>query len=164
MHTIRRLKLGEAASYREIRLESLRESPAAFTTTYESALKRDSNSWISQADASAQGSDRATFIVFINRPIGLVALYRDTENPHQGELIQMWISPDHRGSSVATDLMNHVFEWASRHDFHTIRAEVTEGNLRAFRFYEKYGFERVDSDRSDIILTKKVEQGAAANP
>jgi len=164
MHTIRRLNVGEAPLYREIRLESLKESPEAFATTYESALKRDDSSWIEQADASAHGDDRATFVVLTDRPIGLAAVYRDPHQPLQGELVQVWIASAYRGTSVATELMDHLFEWASRHTFRTIRAKVTEGNLRARRFYEKYGFQPIASEGDGTLLTKKVEQGGAACP
>lgn len=163
MHIIRRLNIGEAAVYRSLRLEALKDSPEAFSTTYESALERDDNSWISQADSSAHGNDRATFIVFDDRPIGLAALYRDSDIPSEGELLQMWIAPSHRGGGVAADLLDHLFRWAANHSFTSIRAEVTQGNLRALRFYKKYGFQPISSEARDLLLTKPVEQGDGGN-
>ena len=156
MHVIRRLNVGEALLYRAVRLESLQDSPAAFLTTYEFASARDDESWVAQADASAQGSDRATFVVLADRPIGLGALYRDPDEPARGELIQMWVSADHRGTSLAAELLDHIFEWASRHRFCSIRAQVMAGNSRAFRFYEKYGFEPGASKDGHATLTKEV--------
>ena len=163
-HTIRRLNAGEHELYRAVRLESLRESPEAFSTTYESALQRDDDSWRVQADASASGSDRATFVVIDERPVGLGAIYRDQDRPQDGELIQVWISPECRGRQVAADLMNALFQWAASNGFETIRAEVTPGNLRALRFYEKCGFTRMkagsDSDeRSSTMLHLKLVNG-----
>ena len=163
MNTIRRLDVGEAQLYREIRLESLRESPLAFATSYESAVKRDIDSWVAQADASARGPDRALFIAFSDSPIGLVGLYRDQQDTSYGELLQMWVSSNHRGSSVAGDLLDHVFDWASQQDFRFIRAEVTENNLRALRFYEKYGFQTVASEGSGTTLTKEVGKSGGGN-
>jgi GNAT superfamily N-acetyltransferase len=158
MHTIRRLNAGESAVYRSLRLDALKDSPDAFSATYESALKRDDNSWILQADASADGNDRATFIVFDERPIGLAAVYRDSDMPSVGELIQMWIAPSHRGGVVAVDLLNHLFRWAADHSFTSIRAGVTQGNLRALQFYKKYGFQPLSSETGDSLLTKPIEQ------
>jgi ribosomal protein S18 acetylase RimI-like enzyme len=165
MHSIRRLNVGEATLYREIRLQALKESPGAFTTTYESALNRDFDSWIAQADGSARGSDRATFIVFADQPIGLAALYRDPDPDHafRGELIQVWVSADYRGSSVATELLDHIFEWASHNNFRLVRAQVTPANSRAFHFYEKYGFQPVGSDEGIAILTKEVQRRDAGH-
>jgi RimJ/RimL family protein N-acetyltransferase len=157
MHTIRRLNVGEAAVYRSLRLEALQDSPEAFSTTWESALGRDDNSWVVQADSSALGSDRATFVVFDDRPIGLAALYRDSGVSPVGELLQMWIAPSHRGGAVAADLLDHLFRWAANHSFTSIRAEVTQGNLRALRFYEKYGFRPLSSEAGASQLTKPVD-------
>jgi RimJ/RimL family protein N-acetyltransferase len=160
-YTVRRLNLGEADLYRAVRLESLRESPEAFSSTYESALSRTEDSWQAQADASASGRDRATFFVLADRPIGLGALYRDQDRPNEGELIQVWVSPEARGGKVANDLMNAIFDWAASNGFETIRAEVTRNNSRALRFYEKCGFVRAVPDPASgepsCILTKKVE-------
>ncbi len=161
MHTIRRLNVGEASLYRQIRLEALKESPAAFTTTYESALNRDHDSWVAQADGSAQGGDRATFLVLADRPIGLAGLYRDPDHPFRGELIQMWVSAECRGSLVAAELLNYIFEWASCNNFRSVRAQVTAGNSRAFRFYEKYGFRPLASEEGRAILIKEVLPGDA---
>jgi RimJ/RimL family protein N-acetyltransferase len=144
MHTIRRLKIGEADLYRRLRLEALKDAPGAFSSTYESALQRDEQSWAQQADSSAQGSGRATFVVIGERPIGLASIYRDTESPSTGELLQMWIALSHRGSGVAAELLDQLFE-------------------RALRFYGKYGFQVVPSS-DGTVLTKQVEHDAGGGP
>ena len=64
MIEIRRIRLGEGDLFKQMRLTSLRESPHAFSSTYESALNRTAESWSEQADSTAQGSDRSTFIAF----------------------------------------------------------------------------------------------------
>lgn len=157
MHTIRRLSPGEATLYRQIRLDALLDSPEAFATSHESALKRNDESWIAQADGSAHGDDRATFLVMDEEPVGMAALYRDATDHTEGELIQMWIAPSYRGSSLAADLLDHVFTWAAERGFKTIRAEVTDGNTRALRFYERYGFRRMGSGDGGMVLVRKVD-------
>ncbi len=147
MHNIRRLNIGEAALYRRVRLEALRDSPEAFATSYASAVERSDESWIAQANGSATGDDRATLLVVMDeKPVGMAALYRDAEGSSAGELIQMWIAPEHRGSMMAAELLEHVFAWAADGGIQTIRAEVTEGNTRALRFYERQGFRKVDGN------------------
>lgn len=140
---IRRLNPGEADLYRTVRLESLKESPEAFASTYESALERSGESWRQQADASATGNDRATFIVLADRPVGVATLYRNPEKFEEGEMIQVWVSPEHRGGEVAGDLLRTLFSWAVANDFQTIVAEITPNNTRALRFYEKHGFAQI---------------------
>lgn len=156
---IRRLNPGEADLYRSVRIESLKESPEAFASTYESALERSLESWQQQADASATGSDRATFIAISDIPVGVAALYRDPDIPAEGELIQVWVSPEYRGGHLAADLMDTVFQWASSNSFETILAEVTPNNPRALRFYEKQGFARDHAVQASAgwRLTRRVE-------
>ena len=89
-----------------------------------------------------------------DRPIGLAALYRDPNDSLVGELIQMWIAPDFRGSSIATDLLDCLFGWAMENQFGIIRADVTAGNERALRFYRRYGFCEVATEGTNRRLTK----------
>lgn len=160
MITIRRLKQGEARLYRELRLEALRDSPEAFGTKLADALARDDRSWIDQADASAAGPDRATFVVVAERPSGLVALYRDASDPTTGELIQMWVAPELRGGPVARELLGAIFRWAGENGFLQVRAEVMADNLRALAFYRRHGFTeaaaKADADAS-VVLVRAVE-------
>jgi ribosomal protein S18 acetylase RimI-like enzyme len=159
---IRRIVLREGELFRRIRLESLRESPYAFSSTYESALKRCSESWSEQADSTAQGSDRATFIAFAgDSPVGIAALYRNPgERPEVGELLQVWVSPEYRSKGVAEKILEAVFYWAAANDFQTVIANVAKGNERAVRFYRKYGFRLAVGapldGRDDYILIKEV--------
>ena len=64
MITIRRLQVGEVDLFKQVRLMALQEAPYAFPATYDSAVQRSAESWREQAERSAQGPDRATFIVF----------------------------------------------------------------------------------------------------
>ena len=43
-------------------LAALKDSPEAFSTTYESASRRSHESWVEQADVAAEGPDRAIFL------------------------------------------------------------------------------------------------------
>ncbi len=163
MSITRRLNLGEGQLYRAVRLEALRDSPEAFSTRYEDAVARSDQSWADQADSTATGSDRATFLIIQDRPVGMAALYRDVNDPEVGELIQMWVAPEVRGGSSAHDLLLEIFRWAGSRRFLRVRAEVMRDNARALRFYEKFGFavsaeDSIQSD-SSIILTKAVELG-----
>lgn len=138
MISVRRIQIGEGDLFKRMRLTSLRESPSAFASTYESALNRSYESWSDQADSSAQGSDRSTFIAFSgDSPIGIAALYRDKERMDVGEVLQVWVSPEYRSKGVAIDIMDAVFRWAGENGFRMVLATVAKGNERAMRFYRK---------------------------
>jgi len=145
MIVIRRLRPGEADLFKQLRLKALQDAPYAFPTTYEAAIQRSAESWREQAERTTHGSDRATFIAFSDDiPIGMAALYRDEHKEDSGELIQVWVSREFRGTRVVWDLMDEIFKWASENGFHTIIAGVTKGNDRARTFYTNYGFSMID--------------------
>lgn len=158
MIKIRRLRIGEGELYKQVRLTALQEAPYAFTTTYESAVKRSPESWQAQADASAQGPDRATLLAFEGEaPIGMMALYRDanrtdrSENPDEGELIQVWVSPEYRGKGVADKLLEAMLGWAKENSFRRVVAGVNPGNEKALMFYRRYGFRPLKDGSGEVI-------------
>lgn len=103
------------------------------------------------------GSDRATFLAFSDHiPVGIAALYRDKENVDTGELLQVWVRPEFRGTSVIWDLMDEIFEWAVENNFHEVIAGVTKENTRALKFYAKYGFSTMDETPQGVMLVKEV--------
>ena len=168
MCIIRRLNPGEGGLYKTVRLASLKESPAAFSSRYADAVSRTEQSWDEQADSSAVGRDRATFIAMDDQPVGLAAIYRDENDPDAGELIQMWVAPEKRGGSTAKNLVEALFRWAASNGFSRVKANVKTGNSRALRFYEKCGFTE-SSDRgvysaSSVVLAKPVEQAGGDQP
>jgi len=161
MITIRRIYNDEWQLFKTLRLASLKESPQAFSSTYESAVNRTNESWSEQAKTTATGSNKITFITFDDDlPIGIAALYRDEKKFEQGEILQVWIAPEYRGSEVAFELMNTIFQWAKENEFKQIKAIVTEKNDRALKFYLKYGFEKdklsIQDNHGNNILYKKI--------
>ncbi len=148
--------------YKQIRLASLKDAPYAFETTYESAVKRSDEAWRERAESGARGNDGATFLAFSeDHPIGIAAIFRSQGQTDMGELMQVWVSRDFRGSRVAWDLMDAIFGWAKENDFRRIIAGVTNLNPRALTFYTRYGFSRMaesaQSDPDSVYLIKEVE-------
>jgi ribosomal protein S18 acetylase RimI-like enzyme len=168
LRAVRRIRTGESELFKQMRLASLRESPFAFGSTYESAVQRRPESWAEQADGTARGSDRSTFIAFCGEaPTGIAALYRIGEGSDVGELLQVWVSPEHRSQGVAVDLMDAVFQWAGENGFRTVVACVRQENARALRFYQEYGFAPANSASGGgpddlVVLAKGVADAQAA--
>lgn len=157
MVIIRRIQTGEADLYKQIRLLALKEAPYAFSSTYDSANQRSDESWQEQVESSALGIDRATFIAFSDHvPIGIAALYRDQENGDTGELLQVWVHPEFRGTAVVRDLMDEIFRWAAENNFRKVFAGVAKENTRALKFYAKYGFLTMDETPQGVMLMKEV--------
>ena len=162
MRTIRRIQIGENDLFKQMRLTSLRDAPYAFSSTYDSALQRSAESWREQVVSTAHGTDRATFIAFADDvPIGIASLYRLEVQPGAGEMLQVWVAPEYRGTNTACDLINAIFKWAGENNFRKIIARVTDGNTRALKFYSRYGFIITDEysllDPDSVSLEKGVK-------
>ena len=162
MIAIRRIQIDESDLFRQMRLASMRDAPYAFSSSYESALLRNSESWRDQANSTAQGVDRATYFAFFdNIPIGITALYRIEGKTDVGEVIQVWVAPEYRGKGVAKELMDAIFEWANKNNFRIIKATIIGGNTRALKFYRKYGFVIEDkaklNNSDDVVLVREVK-------
>lgn len=162
MITVRRIQIGETDLFKQMRLASLQDAPYAFGTTYDSALQRSSEFWRERAESTAHGTDGATFIAFSNDiPIGMATLLRIDSQADLGELMQVWVAPEYRGTRAAWDLLDTIFGWASESNFRRIIAGVTKVNARARKFYVKYGFSVIDdyspNDSDGVYLVKEVE-------
>jgi RimJ/RimL family protein N-acetyltransferase len=139
--TIRRIQSGETQVYKRIRLMALQEAPYAFPTTLAAARKRGIADWREQAESAVHGNKRAIFFALNQKqPVGIAALCHVDEEPGLGELLQVWISPEQRGTSLAKDLMDAVLYWAKENGFTRVKAGVTAKNIRARTFYLHYGF------------------------
>lgn len=57
-----------------------------------------------------------------------------------------------RGTDVATLLMNFVFDYAKEHGYKSVAVNCLAGATRAHRFYEKMGFEKLDSMRFQLKI------------
>lgn len=162
MLLIRRIQLGEAELFRSIRLAALHEAPGAFGSTYASALRRTPESWREQADSTACGPDRSTFLAFTGElPIGIAALYRGRRGSGTGELMQMWIAPEYRGRGIAKRMMDIVFQWAGDNQFRAIVVKVARNNARALRLYREYGFAPAtralsNNPEDHVVLIKQI--------
>ena len=137
---IRRVTLEDLHVYREVRLRALQDAPTAFASTYEAELSRPAHAWVERLSQASAGNDRAIFLAFDDSDcVGLVACVEDDLGADR-QLVSMWVAPSHRGTGVATDLVDAVTSWAEEAGAHRIGLWVTRGNDRAQRFYERCGF------------------------
>jgi ribosomal protein S18 acetylase RimI-like enzyme len=141
MISVRRIRVGEAQLFKDLRLAALKESPQAFSSTYESAVERSAESWRDQADSTTAGSERCTCIAFADgTPVGLGAVYRDDPEANEGELLQFWVHPDWRRRGVGREILAALVRWCEESGVRQVRATVKAGNEEAVGFYEGQGF------------------------
>lgn len=120
-----------------IRLQSLFDSPDAFTATYATTEKYDEKEWRHRA---AQRNKNQYIIAFHNaRAVGVVGGTLNSEL--EFKVIAMWVNPLFRGSDIADHLIVAVKRLAISKGHHRIVLSVSDHNLRAKNLYLKHGFQ-----------------------
>jgi ribosomal protein S18 acetylase RimI-like enzyme len=134
---IRRLSPGDAALFREIRLEGLRHNPDAFSSTFDDENRRELSFFENRLAASAVfGAFRDTKL------FGVAGFYVQTgpKHAHKGMLWGMYVRPGARGAGIGAKLVAAVRDHARRH-VELIELSVISENLAARRLYSRFGFE-----------------------
>ena len=139
---VRRLDPSEYVLLRTLRLRALADTPSAFGSTYERELAFTDEEWRRRLHPDANphyvcGEPDA-------EPLGIVAvgIDRTEANAHVARVWGMWVDPAARGTGAADALIETAMAWATNNEFTVARLQVTEGNVRAERMYERLGFRR----------------------
>ncbi|HEY3505295.1 MAG TPA: GNAT family N-acetyltransferase [Actinocatenispora sp.] len=130
---IRRLLPDDWELFREVRLASLSDAPYAFASTVEQEAAFDEWQWRSRIE-------RATWFAAVadGRSVGLVGGF--VEDSGDLHLIGMWVAASLRGGGVAARLVDTFLAWARERPYPGVLLWVADGNDRARRFYERFGF------------------------
>lgn len=141
MVTVRRIRVGDGALLRALRLAALEESPSAFGSTLDAEAARTAAEWEARAALLATGDDAATWFAIDDAGdmLGLVGAHRPGDCD-EVELVSMWTAPSARGAGVARRLVETVLEWAQASSATRVALWVTRGNEPAQRLYRSMGF------------------------
>ena len=119
--------------FRDVRLASLSESPAAFGARYADWVDAPAERWesrLTQVPLTLLAQEGTTVV-------GVVSGYPVEEK--WVELISMWVAPSARGRGVAQQLIGAVTEWAVDQGRLTFLM-VLRDNASARQAYERAGF------------------------
>lgn len=135
MQGTRRLAADDWETLRRVRLRALREEPSAFASTFEDESRNPDSWWKRSVEVVA-------WFVFDenDEPVGLAGGLTSGRDQRFPELISMWVDDAHRRTQVAGALLCAVSEWARSAGADRLSAWVSQGNVRARRFYERAGF------------------------
>lgn len=129
-----------AATFREVRLRALFDSPTAFGATYASESQFSDADWERRA-AQWNGERSTAYLAWdASEPCGIVAGFVDVEDPRVAHLVSMWVAPTHRRHGIGRLLVNAVIQWAATKQAHSLRLHVTSSNTSAIQFYGRLGF------------------------
>ncbi|MBV9875416.1 MAG: GNAT family N-acetyltransferase [Verrucomicrobia bacterium] len=134
--TVRRLGYADADAFRSIRLEGLRNDPEAFGSTFEKESREPGHFFVERLTRSAVFGGFSK-----DRLVGVAGFYsfEDIKSRHKGVLWGMYVTPEARGSRLATLLVEALLEHAGN-EVEQVQLTVTASNGRARRFYQRMGF------------------------
>jgi ribosomal protein S18 acetylase RimI-like enzyme len=161
---LRRIREGEAARLRELRLRALRDSPAAFADSFEERRAQPQERWIDWASAGAAGETLVTIVaVDHGRWIGMVVARLLADPPGRAWLEALWVDPSVRRAGVGTGLIEAVAAWSRDRGAASLELSVTAGNEAAKALYARAGFLETgrrrplpaDPSRTEVFLSRR---------
>ena len=162
---IRRLEPGDAALYREIRLEALQRNPEAFGSTFE----RENGQPLSWFEAAISRAD--IFGGFLDgRLMGVAgfAAQEGTKHAHKGLLWGMYVRGAARKSGLGKKLVAAVLDQA-RGRVEMVQLAVVSENEAARRLYAAMGFVEYGHEKralkqggryfDEVLMVKFLDEG-----
>jgi RimJ/RimL family protein N-acetyltransferase len=141
---MRRLEASDVADYRELRLESLKVHPDAFSSSWEYEWEKPISWWADRLETAT------VFGGWVNNsPLVGVAGFRVQDAvklQHKGVLWRMYVRPEARGTGLAAALVQQVVEHA-RTRVEEVCLTVVTSNAAARRFYSAAGFKEYGLER-----------------
>lgn len=150
---IRRLTPADSAAFQALRLAGLRETPNAFTSSYE----EECNTPLSVTEAYfASEAGRNRFGAFDGeRLVGMVGVGREAQIKlrHKAFIRGMQVDMAYRGTGVGRQLMNQAMECiATMEGVTKVTLAVTVGNAAAIHLYESLGFKVYGREHCALIV------------
>lgn len=140
-HTIRRFAPHEWATYKQIRLRALADSPEAFGSTLADAQLRPDDEWVERLETGANSAfDLPLLAEADGKPVGLAWGRIEEPDLATAHLYQVWVDPDYRGLGIGQRMLEIVITWAKALDASTLELSVTDRDSPARRLYTRAGF------------------------
>ena len=160
---LRRVREGDAARLRELRLRAVREAPHAFATTFEEASARPAEYWESWTRKPAD--DQVTIVaVDGDRWVGMASGWLPDQTPGRAWLAQLWVDPGARRAGLGLRLIGAVAGWARERGMIALELSVTTNNPAAAQLYARAGFAETgrrrplpsDPSRTEVFLSREL--------
>jgi ribosomal protein S18 acetylase RimI-like enzyme len=143
MH-IRQLTEADAEIFRALRLHGLRESPRAFTNSYEEYVQQPLDRTAQRFRDQVNSRVNFTLGAFVDQQlIGCVAFFRETalKTQHKGSIVSLYVRPEYRSQGIARALLTEAIDRARRlPDLEQLLLGVMETQTTAKHLYESLGF------------------------
>jgi ribosomal protein S18 acetylase RimI-like enzyme len=153
---IQRLSSSNVAEYRRLRLRGLRESPAAFGSSYAEEAKLPRKAFVARLE---QTEAKWVFGAFENkRLVGVVTLIRERhlKEKHKASIYGMYVDRRMRRQGIGRLLLDRVIQTArGRPKLRQVRLAVVEGNDAALQLYLSSGFKVYGREEDALTVRGK---------
>ncbi|MFN5310286.1 MAG: GNAT family N-acetyltransferase [Candidatus Kapaibacterium sp.] len=146
---IRRVRIDEAAQFRDLRLASLQETPDAFASSYE-----EEEHWTAEFYAERQRSQPDNFIIgaFDNTTlVGMVGFFRERfrKTRHVGIIWGMYVRPEYRRQNIGEKMLHYLLDEARTvQGIEQVHLGVVSTIYPAKSLYEKCGFQLFGEEKN----------------
>ena len=150
----RKLLPNESSSYREIRLQCLKDYPKNFTSNYQDEKAKDKlffQSYIESSNAS-------NFIIGAfhkDKLIGISGFNRHDRKKtyHRGIIIQVFVVPEYQGKHIGLNIIKSTLNEAFKiNGIEQVEIDVITINKNAEKIYEKIGFEQYGTQKNFLKI------------
>ena len=142
MITAERITPANAMIFKAVRLNALKDTPDAFSSTYAKESELTDQQWIDRA-AEWNGTRGVAFLAMKEgNACGIAGSFLNQQDPTRAVLISMWVAPGYRRRGIGQLLVDEIANWARSRHVRSLELMVTSVNDSATRFYERLGFQR----------------------
>ncbi|MGZ5417557.1 MAG: N-acetyltransferase family protein [Nocardioides sp.] len=132
--SVREVHVDDWATWRDLRLRALQDTPTAFGSTYDREAAFTEADWQSRL----HGPAGAAVIAYLDgRPAGMGGGFRDL--PGWLHIVAMWTDPAWRGHGAGSAVLEHLKAWSAAAGLR-VHLDVETSNQGARRLYERAGF------------------------
>jgi RimJ/RimL family protein N-acetyltransferase len=145
----------DATAYRDLRLDALQRSPAAFGADYESSAARPLSFWEERMAQGALGEQGVTYLALADGVlIGMTSLARNTlaKTQHSASIFGVYVSLEWRGTGVADALLAACLAHGRTLGLRIVRLGVVTTNAGAIRLYLRHGFTVYGVEREALFV------------
>ena len=144
---------------KRLRLEALRQDPAAFASSYEEAQIYADEVWMSRLTAAfARDGSMTLYAESEGKLLGMAgaAWSSRLKFRHVAEVYGVYVSPAMRGRGVGTKLISALLdELAAQPRIEKVKLSVTSSHEAAVRLYQGLGFEIVGTAKGELKVAGK---------
>ena len=138
---IRHATPADVNSYRELRLEALKNHPTAFGADYEESSTRPNEHWQERLKMD-KDKEALFFAESDDQLVGMTGIFRGSskKSHHDSMVWGVYVKPQWRGNHISESLVHACLNWAIEQNIVIVKLAVVTNNLPAIRCYEHCGF------------------------